>query len=206
MIPAQLIKELEKEGFDLNFPAKYSNEEKIIKILHEGNERLKLALPLLLRYDFDYRKIILKLNKEQLAEFNKILIITARIFKNEDIENTTLNEIIIKGKLRCEIKKSEFDYYYSSFKDYKKNSEEKSEQNKILLVRDRSNLNTNMALSKIFSPAKMRIMENIFNREPLTNTELKYYYGSIRPLIKSITNENLQDYVRIVDSLKKRMN
>jgi len=67
----------------------------------------------------------------------------------------------------------------------------------------RSTLNINKALSIIYSPGKQKIMEKIFNHEPLTNSELKYYYRSIRPLAQSILNEKLQDYLRIIESTKK---
>ena len=62
MISVKLIKDLEREGFSLDFPSYDSNEDRIIDILREDNQRLNLAIPLILRYEFDYKKIISKLN------------------------------------------------------------------------------------------------------------------------------------------------
>ena len=61
MISAKLIKDLEREGFSLEFPSYESNEERILEILKENNPRLNLAMPLLLQYKFDYKEIINKL-------------------------------------------------------------------------------------------------------------------------------------------------
>jgi len=43
MITAKLIKSLEQEGFALDFPQYTSNEERIIELIKEKNERLLLA-------------------------------------------------------------------------------------------------------------------------------------------------------------------
>ena len=70
-------------------------------------------------------------------------------------------------------------------------------------IKLRSKLNTNKSLSILFSPGKIKIMDKIFNHEKLSNSELKYCYRPIRPSIHSILNKNLQDYTKIIDSLKK---
>ena len=80
MISAKLIKDLEREGFSLEFPSYESNEERIMEILKENNQRLNLAIPLLLRHRFDYKKIINKLNltkfgSKLIKDFKKIIII-----------------------------------------------------------------------------------------------------------------------------------
>ena len=54
MISAQLIKYLEQKGFSLDFPSYNQIEEPIIEILLENNQRLLLALPLLLQEKFNY--------------------------------------------------------------------------------------------------------------------------------------------------------
>lgn len=203
MISAKLIKDLEKKGFRLDFPSYDSNEEEILDILGTNNQRLYLAIPLLLKEKFDYKKIINKLNLEKRKDFNKIIIITSRIFRAESIDNNYIPNIIKKNHIKEKINENEFQYYYDSFKDSVRNIKEGSEEILKEQIRIRGKLNTNKALSNMFSPGKLRIMNKIFNHEPLTNTELKYYYKSIRPLILSILNENLQKYIRIVESTRK---
>ncbi|MDP2909447.1 MAG: hypothetical protein Q8N77_06605 [Nanoarchaeota archaeon] len=202
MIPAKLIKDLEKKGFGLEIPGYASDEEEIIDILKTKSQRIYLAIPLLLQQNIDYRRITSKLNAKLKKEFNKIIIIADKIFKSEGLDNKHLKEIIRKYKLKAEITKNEYEYYHESFKESKK---AKKPEETLLeeQIKTRSKLDTNKALSNIFSPGKIRIMEKIFNHEQLTNTELKYYYKSIRPLILSILNESLQKYVRIIESIKK---
>lgn len=203
MISAKLIKSLEKEGFSLEFPDYAFNEERMIDILKEENERLLLALPLLLQYEFDYAKIISKLNLKQAKILKKLIIIASRIFEKEKIDQTQLKSIIKQHSLKYKIPAKEFTYYYSNFKNFLKNNEREDEKKLIAQTDIRSKLNLNQSLSTIFSPGKQRIMEKIFNHEPLTNTELKYYYRSIRPLLQAILNENLRNYARIIEATKK---
>jgi len=202
MIPAKLIKDLEKKGFELEFPGYSSNEEEIIDILKTKNQRLYLAIPLLLQQKVDYRRITHKLNTQLKKEFNKIITIANKIFTSEKIDNKHLWNVIQEYKLKSRITKSEYRYYYESFKESKK-SRKHEELQLEEQIKIRSKLDTNKALSNIFSPGKIRIMEKIFNHEPLTNTELKYYYKAIRPLILSILNESMQKYARIIESVKK---
>lgn len=203
MISARLIKDLERKGFRLDFPSYASNEEEIIEILNENNERLHLALPLLLQNEFDYSRIIRKLSKKLTKKFNKIIVISDKIFKLENIGNNGILGIIGKYGIKEKTDDAEFQYYYDSFKDSAKRKEEGREEEFKEQLKIRARLNTNEALSVIFAPGKLRIMGKIFSHEPITNTELKYYYRSIRPLILSILNENLQKYVRIIESVKK---
>ena len=203
MISAQLIKSLEKEGFSLEFSEYASNEERMIDILKEENERLLLALPLLLQYQFDYATIISKLKLQKIKIFNRLIIIANNIFEKEKIDNAHLLLIIQKHSFARKIPKEEFAYYYSNFESFQKNKEKEEEKKLIAQTDIRSKLNLNQSSSTIFSPAKRRIMEKIFNHEPLTNTELKYYYRSIRPLLHALLNENLRNYARIIEATKK---
>ncbi len=205
MISAKLIKRLEQEGFALEFPSYNSNEEIIIEILKEKNERLLLAIPLLLQQDFDYEKIKnkLKKRKELINQFNKLILITRKISKLENIDNLNIKKIISHNKIKKKIAKNEFNYYYDSFKDSTKKKERENEEFFKEQINLRGRLNTNKSLATIFSPGKIRIMNKIFNHEPLTNTELKYYYRAIRPLILAILNPEMQKYLRIIESSKK---
>lgn len=203
MISAKLINELESYGFRLDLPRYNTTEEIIIEILCENNPRLDAAIPLLLEKDWNYEKIIKKLDISTKNRLNKILCIANQIFNEENIQSTYLNNIIKKCKIKANNTNEEFQYYHSVFKDSKKNIQEKNEEYAIEQIKIRSILNRNQALSHIFSPGKQRIMEKIYNHELLTNTELKYYYRSIRPLILSMFNDNLQKYIRIIESTKK---
>lgn len=203
MIPAKLIKDLEKKGFELEFPSYASNEEEITEILKTENQRLYLAIPLLLQQKIDYKQIINKLNIKLKKELNKIIIISNKIFKSEGIDNKHLKTLIKEYKIRADVTKTELKYYHNSFKDAIRRTGKPEEKIFEEQVKIRGKLDTNKALSNIFSPGKLKIMDKIFNHEQLTNTELKYYYRSIRPLILSILNENLQKYVRIIESVKK---
>jgi len=208
MISARLIKDLEREGFSLDFPSYESNEERIIEILKESNPRLNLAMPLLLRYKFDYRKIegklsSIKIGTELIKNFKKIIIISNKIFELEGIDYRHLESIIKENKIREKIKKEEFGYYYDSFKEFARKREEESESYFKEQIKIRGKLSINKSLSNIYSPGKLRIMSKIFNHEPLTNTELKYYYRSIRPLNLAVLNEDMQKYARIIESIRK---
>ncbi|MEA3379049.1 MAG: hypothetical protein U9Q69_05445 [Nanoarchaeota archaeon] len=202
MIPAKLMKELEKKGFELEFPRYGSNDEKIIAILKKNNERLYAAIPILLIEKFDYNKIKSKLSKNQITKFNHIILIAKKIFSKGGI-NKNLEKIINENKIKQNITKQEIDYYYSILKEAMKRRIDKEEENREKELNIRSMFNENQALTTIFSPGKIRIMNNIYNHKPLTNTELKYYYRSIRPYIQAILNENLRKYVRIIESSKK---
>ncbi|MEK6836415.1 MAG: hypothetical protein AABX94_01970 [Nanoarchaeota archaeon] len=67
----------------------------------------------------------------------------------------------------------------------------------------RLTLDLNKDLKVLFSPAKIRIMEKIFNHEKLTNTELKYYYKAVSSINKAVLNPGLSDYLRIIEMTKK---
>ncbi len=203
MISAKLIKSLEKEGFSLEFPDYMSNEERMIDILKEKNERLLLALPLMLQYEFDYARIISKLTLKQIKILNRLITIANRIFEKEKISQIQLKLIIKQHSLKYKIPAEEFTYYYDNFKYFQKNKEGEKEKELIAQTDIRSKLNLNQSLATIFSPGKLRIMEKIFKRESLTNTELKYYYRSIRPLLQAILNENLHNYAQIIETTKK---
>ena len=47
MIPAKLIKDLERIGFQLDFPTYKTNEDRIFDTLKTDNQRLFLAIPLI---------------------------------------------------------------------------------------------------------------------------------------------------------------
>lgn len=201
MIDAITLKYLEKEGFLLDLPLNKSIDEIIIKLLKENNPRFFLAIPLILKYDFDYNKIIKKLNQNEIKNLNKIISITKKIFKITNANSQSLNKIKINDKF----KKSEFDYYYNAFNDFLKNKEKREDDKLKKNISLRNKLDINKSLSIIFSPGKIKILNKIFNYEPLTNTELKYYYRSIRPYIKAISNEDLRNYLKIIDNIKKKV-
>jgi|SRR3989344_2267513 len=203
MISAKLIKSLEQEGFSLEFPGYASNEIRIIEIIKSNNERLLLALPLLLQHKFDYAKIIKHLNGKNKNIFNRLIFITREIFKREKIKSPYLAAIIKKQRIHQKIPAEELEYYSTSFKSSQKQKEIKTKDDLTKLIDMRGTLNLNQALALIYSPGKRRIMDKIFNHEILTNTELKYYYRSIRPLSLAILNENMPKYLRIIESTKK---
>ncbi len=203
MISAKLIKSLEQEGFSLEFPSYASDENRIIEIIKSNNERLLLALPLLFRHKFDYAKIIKPLNGKDRNTLNRLIYITAEIFKREKIDPSNLSAIIKKQKIHKKIPADELEYYYTSFKSFQKQKEIKTEESLTKQIDIRGTLNLNQALARVYSPGKRRIMNKIFNHEQLTNTELKYYYRAIRPLSLAILNENMQKYLRIIESTKK---
>ena len=163
-------------------------------------------MPLLFRYRFNYKDVInklMKFNSKLIKDFKKIIIISSRIFELEGIDNRYLKGIIKENKIEEKIRKEEFQYYYDSFKEFTKKKTEENESYLKEQINIRGKLNINKALSNIFSPGKLRIMDKIFNHKPLTNTELKYYYRAIKPLNLSILNEDMQKYVRIIESIKK---
>jgi hypothetical protein len=203
MISAKLVKDLEKRGFELDFPGFGSTEEELLEIIKSGNQRFFLAIPVLLREPFDYATLCKKLSRQEKSIFSRIVMIANAIFKSEKIENAHLAEAIRRYKINGKIDKAELERYHSAFNETLQKSLRAKEATLEEQATLRDRLGTNKALSNIFSPGKMRIMEKIFNHEPLTNTELKYYYRSIRPLIESILNDSLQKYCRTIGSAKK---
>jgi len=204
MPSAKLIKALEKKGFFLDFPSYKSIDEIIIEILKEDDPRLNLSLPIFLIDHLDYNKIASKLNSKQKYEFIKAILISAKICKIENIENN-LKGIIKKNNLKADFSKSEFGSYYNSFKESGLN-QSKSEQKAIeKQSKLRLNLDMNKSLKILFSPAKIKIMEKIFNHEKLTNTELKYYYRSISNINRAVLSPDMQDYLRIIEITRKEV-
>lgn len=204
MISAKLAKDLEEKGFSLEFPKYTTNEERITDILKEKNARLNTAIPLLLKEKFDYNKIIRKLkSKEDIIAFNKIIIIASEIFKEENIDNSRLREIIEKNKIKEKFTKNEMEYYHDAFREAKKRTSEGESSGITEQISLRNKLDINTALAEIYSPAKIRIMKKIFNHEKLTNTELKYSYKAISPISRAILNAGMQEYLRIIEHAKK---
>lgn len=209
MIPAKLMKELEKEGFSLEMPGYRTNEEKIIEILKQKNPRLYLAIPLLLRHKIDYKKITgalgkLKDSKSMKAKLDSIIAITCKIFEKEGIQGKHLKEIIKKNRIKEEVKQSELNYYHDAFNEALRTKEAIDKEDLCEEVRLREKLSTNKAMANIYAPAKRRIMKKIFNHRKLTNTELKYYYRAIRPLSRAVLNTELQKYLHVIEQTKKR--
>lgn len=202
MISARLIKALENKGFFLDFPNYNSSEEIIIEILREENPRLNLSIPFFLIDKINYKSIILKLSLNQKKEFGKILLISYRIYKKEGI-SSHIKEMINENKIIGKFSNQEFENYYEAFKESQRMTEEKrgeiiKKQSKLRL-----NLDLNKSLTVLFSPAKIKIMNDIFNHEKLSNTELKYYYKSISNINKAVLNQSVQDYLRIIEISKK---
>jgi hypothetical protein len=202
MANAKLIKTLEKKGFSLEFPEYDSNEELIIEILKEDNQRILVSLPIILMEKFDYQKIVKKLNNTQKKELNKIILISEKIYNKENILNE-LRIIINENKIKTDFSKEEFNSFHEAFKEAQISLEK---DNQKLIERQsklRLNLDLNKSLKVLFAPAKIRIMEKIFNHEKLTNTELKYYYRAISSINKAVLNPALQDYLRIIEITRK---
>lgn len=205
MIPAKLIKNLEKIGFELDFPSYDSKESLIIKIIELNNSRLNLAIPHIIKNGFDYKKIGKRLKPFQILNLDGIILITNMILIEENIDNSAIKKIIKENHIKAPVTKTAFAYFYDSFKETTRRKELEDNKEKASEIKARNKLTTNKALMNIFSPGKRKIMEKIYNHEPLTNTELKYYYRSIRPLNKAILNNNMTEYIRIIENSKKRV-
>ncbi|HIJ14096.1 TPA: hypothetical protein HA371_05105 [Candidatus Woesearchaeota archaeon] len=202
MASAKLIKSLERKGFILEFPEYGSLEEEIIEIIKTDNPRLALSLPLLLMEKFDYMKTCSRLNALEKKEFDKAILISEKIYKKENIPNT-LNALIKINKIKSKFSSDEFNEFYTIFKESHLNREQSEQKTIEKQSKLRLNLNLNKDLKTLFSPAKIRIMEKIFNHEKLTNTELKYYYKSISNINKATLNPQLENYLRIIETTKK---
>lgn len=205
MPEAKLIKALEREGFFLEFPGYQSREELITDVLRESNDRLLLSLPLLLRGSFGYRKIVSQVAKEEKRLLDKAILISEKIYRKENIKSE-LKAIIKENKIRVRFSKSEFDEFYTAFREAQLTRNREEQKNMEKQSQLRLNLDLQKSLRALFSPAKLRIMNTIFNHQLLTNTELKYYYKAISPLNKAILNRSLQDYVRVIGIAKKHTN
>ena len=202
MISARLIKALENKGFSLDFPGYNSPEVIILEILQENNPRLNLSITLFLTDKINYGKIIENIDNIRKREFNKIILISEKIYKNGGIDSK-IHELIKEKKIKAQFSKQEFENYYRSFKENQIKSAEKTQKIIEKQSKLRLNLDLNKSLTTLFSPAKIRIMSKIFNHEKLTNTELKYYYRSISNINKAILNQSIQDYARIIEISKK---
>ena len=202
MPSAKLIKALEREGFYLDFPEYESNEELILSILKENNFRISLSLPLFIRKEISYEKISSKLKAKEKKEFDKIILISEKIYRKEGIESN-LRNTIKQNKIKAKFSEQEFIEFYDSFKEcisrLNKNEEKLIEKQSKL----RLNLDLNKSLAILFSPGKLRIMGKIFNHIKLTNSELKYYYRSISNINRAIFNPVVQDYLRVIEITKK---
>lgn|SRR3989338_7146155 len=202
MASAKLIKSLEKRGFFLEFPEYDNFEEEIIEIIKENNPRIILSLPLLLMESFDYLKIYHKLNSKQKKEFNNIILISEKIYREQKFKNN-LKRLIKENNIKEIFSKDEFQKFYDAFKESQLNKDKDQQGTIENQSKLRLNLDLNKDLKNLFSPAKIRIMNKIFNHEKLTNTELKYYYKAISNIDKAVLNPAMQNYLRIIEITKK---
>ena len=202
MASAKLIKSLEKRGFFLEFPEYDNFEEEIIEIIKENNPKIILSLPLLLMESFDYLKIYHKLNSKQKKEFNNIILISEKIYREQKFKNN-LKRLIKENNIKEIFSKDEFQKFYDAFKESQLNKDKDQQGTIENQSKLRLNLDLNKDLKNLFSPAKIRIMNKIFNHEKLTNTELKYYYKAISNIDKAVLNPAMQNYLRIIEITKK---
>lgn len=202
MPKARLVKALEKEGFFLEFPRYQSREELITDVLREDNPRVIHSLPLLLQQLFHYQKIVSQITRKEKQLFDKVILIAARVYRKEKIQNE-LGVTIKKNRIRAKFSKREFEAFYESFREAQPRKREEEQRGIEKESRLRLQLDLQKSLHVLFSPAKIRIMDAIFNHRTLTNTELKYYYKAISPLNRAILNSSLQDYVRVIERTKK---
>ncbi len=202
MPEAKLIKALEREGFFLEFPLYQTREEIIIDILKEGNQRIFLSLPLFLRGSFNYQEIVSRISNKEKLLFDKTIVISERIYRKERIQND-LKAFIQANKIKAKFSGNEFKEFYREFQEVQLKKQEGEQKDIQEQSRLRLQLNLQQSLRVLFSPAKLRIMNAIFNHQPLTNTELKYYYKAISSINRAILNRGLQDYVGLVETVKK---
>ena len=123
MIPAKLIKNLEKIGFDLDFPGYESTEDFILEILGQDNSRLDTAIPLLIKEGFDYKKLKESLDSSKIKRLNKIIRIANKILLQEKEDNSRLKNIIQENGIKERFSSNEFSYFYSAYKETQKHLE-----------------------------------------------------------------------------------
>lgn len=201
MASAKLIKNLERLGFEFEYPAYESFNEMIIEILKENDSRLKPALTWLLT-NFNYENLKKELNKKELEELNNIIIICNEIYKERGI-NSELPKIIKKYNISNSNWQKEYGYYFERLDTAFKNLEKKQFQEIEEMTEIRTKFPMSEALSTLFKPGKLKIMEKIFNYQPLTNTEFYYYYRSIRPTILACMNKKALEYMEFIERMKK---
>lgn len=202
MTSGKLMYALEKKGFSLEFPLYDSNEDLILNILRERDQRIDAALPLCLQEPFEYKEIKNKLDPDLIKKMNKIILIAKEIFLLENIPHEHLDKIIWKEHIKG-LDKQEFIYFYDAFQHSRKTQEKQKDRDLTREMDLRMKLDTNKALQILFSPAKKRILEKICNYQELTMTELKYYYKSIRPINRAILHPVVQKYLRIIETTRK---
>ena len=202
MTSARLIKAIERKGFFLDFPSYESNEEIISEILKGENPRLNLSLPLFLMEDIDYKKVTSNISKAEKKEIEKIIIISDKIYRKEKIKSN-ISKLIKENNITATLSKQEFEDYHQAFNESMMKSAEKANEIVEKQSKLRLNLDLNKSLEVLFSPAKIRIMDKIFNHEKLTNTELKYYYKAISNINKALLSPHVQDYLRVIEISKK---
>src|SRR3989339_341187 len=134
--------------------------------------------------------------KRNIFIFNKIILISYEIFKKEKIDSSFLEKIIKNFKIKNNLKRNELEYFYEEFKLSKELKKKKTFNKREF--ESRENLNILINLEKIFSPAKIRILKNIYEHKKLTPTEERYYYRSIKPFIDAILNNSVRNFLEIV--------
>jgi hypothetical protein len=213
MISAKLMKELEKEGFELNFPKYESKKEILLDIIRTNNMRLLTPFIFLIsklneKEIFDlYNEIKKSSDKVELVRFRTYLKLTIGTLKRakqkipESIKKIG-NKLILEKNVTEMLTEEDYKINLKRMKEFRD-----ARDSKIALkfANDSTNFIFNTKLIKLFPEGKRKILKKIISHEQLTRSEYNYYSSRIKPIIEAILDDDIKTYLKSALKTKKIM-